>query len=52
VEIAGKIPFDNLVTESIVRGVPVVEHSEGKVAREIKSIWRTLSAALEDGVSG
>jgi MinD superfamily P-loop ATPase len=52
VEIAGKIPFDNVVTESIVSGVPVVEHSEGKVAREIKSIWRTLSAVLEDGASG
>jgi MinD superfamily P-loop ATPase len=49
VEIAGKVPFDNIVTESIVLGVPVVEHSSGKVAQEIKSIWRTLSVVLGDG---
>jgi MinD superfamily P-loop ATPase len=49
VEIAGKVPFDNIVTESIVLGVPVVEHSSGKVAQEIKNIWRTLSAVLRNG---
>jgi MinD superfamily P-loop ATPase len=49
VEIAGKVPFDNIVTESIVLGVPVVEHYSGKVAQEIKSIWRTLSVVLGDG---
>lgn len=46
VEIAGRIPFDNVVTESIVQRVPVVEHSNGKVTREIEKMWRTLSAIL------
>jgi MinD superfamily P-loop ATPase len=47
-EIAGKVPFDNVVTESIVRGIPVVEHFNGKVAREIRRMWRILSGILED----
>jgi MinD superfamily P-loop ATPase len=51
IEIAGKIPFDNIVTESIVLGVPVVEHSGGKVTREIKNIWHTLSAVLGNGAN-
>jgi MinD superfamily P-loop ATPase len=49
VEIAGKIPFDNVVTESIVHGVPLVEHSDGEVAREMERMWRTLSEVLRNG---
>ena len=43
IEIAGKVPFDNAVTESIVQRVPVVKHSDGPVSREITRMWRTLS---------
>ncbi len=49
VEIAGRVPFDNLVTESIVRGVPVVEYSRGRVTQAIERMWRTLSAMLGNG---
>jgi len=42
VEVAGRIPFDNVVTESIVQGVPVVEYSNGDVAREIERMWHLL----------
>ncbi len=49
VEIAGKMPFDNIVTESIVRGIPVVEHSNGEVARAIGEVWRNLSNVLGTG---
>jgi len=45
-EIAAKIPFDNAVTEAIVHGLPVVEHSEGKVTHEIESLWRRITQAL------
>ncbi len=51
IKIAGKIPFDTVVTESIVLGVPVIEHSTGKVAQELKRLWRTLSAVLADGAN-
>ena len=42
VEVAGRIPFDNVVTESIVQGVPVVEYSNGDIAREIERMWHLL----------
>ncbi len=43
VEVAARIPFDNIVTEAIVRGVPVVEYSDGRVSSEIKKLWRSIS---------
>jgi len=52
VEIAGMIPFDNVVTQSIVQGIPVVEYSNGRVTREIEGMWRTLSAMLRNGKKG
>ena len=51
-EIAGMIPFDNVVTESIVRGVPVVEYSDGKITREIERIWHALSTMLKNDEKG
>jgi MinD superfamily P-loop ATPase len=52
IEIAGRIPFDNVVTESIVRGVPVVEYSDGAVSQEIEGMWHTLSALLGNHSKG
>ncbi len=46
VEIAGRIPFDNIVTESIVLGVPVVEHSDGEVSRGMANIWGRVTDVL------
>jgi MinD superfamily P-loop ATPase len=50
--IAGKVPFDNVVTESIVQGVPVVEYSNGRVTREIERMWHTVSTMLRNGEKG
>ncbi len=52
IEIAGRIPFDNVITESIVQGVPVVEYSDGRVTQEIERMWHTLSAILGNGSKG
>lgn len=41
-----KIPFDNVVTESLVKGLPVVEYSSGEVARDIESLWQSVSVSL------
>jgi len=46
VEVAAKIPFDNVVTEAIVHGLPVVEYSQGKVTQEIESLWQSVTRAL------
>ncbi|MFW6150383.1 MAG: ATP-binding protein [Chloroflexota bacterium] len=47
VPLAARIPFDNAVTESLVRGVPVVEYTTGAVAREIESLWKSVSSMLK-----
>ncbi len=47
VRVAAKIPFDNVVTEAIVQGLPVVEYSQGEVAREIEKLWRTLHMVMK-----
>jgi MinD superfamily P-loop ATPase len=46
-KVAAKIPFDNVVTEAIVKGVPVVEYAQGKVTAEIESLWHYISQALK-----
>ncbi len=52
VDIVGKISFDNVVTRSIVQGVPVVEYSDGRVTQEIERMWHTLSTMLSNGSKG
>ena len=42
VEVAAKIPFDNVVTEALIRGLPVVEYSQNKVTQEIKTLWQEV----------
>jgi MinD superfamily P-loop ATPase len=49
VEVAAKIPFDNVVTEAIVAGSPVVEYSSNRVTQQIKELWQIISAKLENG---
>ncbi len=43
---AARIPFDNVFTESIVRGIPVVEYSRNGVAKSIESLWQSISQLL------
>jgi MinD superfamily P-loop ATPase len=52
VEVVGRVPFDIVVTESIVQGVPVVEYANGNVTREIQRMWHTLSMMLTNGREG
>jgi len=47
VEVAARIPFDNIVTEALVEGLPVVEYSQGKVTQEIESLWQRIGLALQ-----
>jgi len=48
IEVAARISFDNVVTEAIVRGLPVVECSDNnKVTQQIKELWQIISAKLE-----
>ena len=46
VEVISKLPFDNVVTEALVKGLPVVEYCEDGITREIENLWKRLSSAL------
>jgi MinD superfamily P-loop ATPase len=47
VDVAARIPFDNVVTEAIVQRLPVVEYADGKVTQQIRELWRIVSARLQ-----
>lgn len=49
IEVAARIPFDDVVTEAIVQGLPVVEYSQSKVTREIESLWQRITYTLGSG---
>jgi MinD superfamily P-loop ATPase len=42
IEVAGKIHFDDVVTEALVQGLPVVEYSHNSVAKEIENLWHSI----------
>lgn len=46
IELVSRITFDNVVTEALVNGLPVVEYSENSISRQIKSLWQDISRVL------
>jgi MinD superfamily P-loop ATPase len=50
IAVAAKIPFDNIVTEALVRGVPVVEYSDGNVSLELRRLWDSVCETLKEKV--
>ena len=48
IRVAAKIPFDNVVTEAVVQGQPVVEYTRGEVAREIENLWGTIDTVMKE----
>lgn len=46
IPIVGKIVFDEAFQESLSRCVPLVEMSDGSIAKEIKTIWDNLRQLL------
>jgi len=46
IEVAARIPFDNIVTEAMVKGLPVVQYSDSSVSRQIKLLWRNIAGRL------
>jgi MinD superfamily P-loop ATPase len=47
VVLAGKIPFDRIVVDAVVRGVPVVEYTDGPVSRRIREVWEKVAEMLQ-----
>ena len=48
VEVASKIPFDNVVTEAMVQGQPVVEHGDNSVSQQIDLLWQNIAKLLAE----
>ncbi len=48
VEVANRIPFDNVVTEAIARGLPVVEYVRNGVSHQIEALWEIVSKSLNN----
>lgn len=46
IELASVIPFDNVVTEALVRGLPVVEYSNSQVSKNIEKLWQVVNRKL------
>ncbi|NOQ43455.1 MAG: (4Fe-4S)-binding protein, partial [Dehalococcoidia bacterium] len=46
VEVISKLPFDNVVTEALVQGLPVVEYSANGIAGEIELLWQNVYKVL------
>jgi len=48
VEVATRIPFDNIVTEAIAHGLPVVEYARNGVSHQIEALWEIVSKSLNN----
>jgi MinD superfamily P-loop ATPase len=42
IELAGRIPYDDVVTEAMVNGLPVTAYADGAVGEAMKDVWRHL----------
>jgi MinD superfamily P-loop ATPase len=42
----GRIPYDNVVTEAMVRGFPVTEYLDGRGSEALEEIWMRGRAKL------
>lgn len=44
--VIGRIPYDDAVTEAMVRGLPATAYRDGPVSRAFGEVWSTLKARL------
>jgi len=48
VEVAARIPFDNVVTEAMLQGSPVVEYGNSAVSQQIDLLWQRVVDILAE----
>jgi len=46
INVAIEIPYDNVVTEALIRGLPVVEYADNGISHQIKVLWEVISEQL------
>jgi len=47
VDIAIRIPFDNVVTEAMVHGLPIVEYAQNGISQQMEILWDMVSKLLQ-----
>ncbi len=51
VEVVGRIPYDDVVTEAMVHGRPVTDYTDGPVTEAMKGMWsRVRDLIFPDGI--
>jgi len=51
VEVVGRIPYDDVVTEAMVQGRPVTDYTDGLVTEALKEMWSRVSDLIfPDGI--
>lgn len=48
VQVAANIPFDNIVTEAMVHGLPVVKYKDSKLNKQIRLLWHEVFSFLKN----
>ncbi len=51
VPVVGRIPYDTVVTEAMVKGMPVTEFTDGPVTQVLRDSWTNLKATLLEGAN-
>jgi len=46
IELVGRVPFDQVVTEAMVQGQPVTAFRDGPVTEGLRRVWARLASAL------
>jgi MinD superfamily P-loop ATPase len=46
IPVAGRIPYDPVVTEAVIQGVPATEYSDGPVAQALEDVWFRIRESL------
>ena len=46
IKVVGEIPFDTIVTEALVKSIPVVEYKESEVSKRIKDLWCKVAESI------
>jgi len=48
-KVAGRVRYDNAITEAQIRKLSVVEYSKNGVAEDIRNLWKTVYNVLKNG---
>ncbi len=46
IELVGRIPYDNIVTEAMVQGLPVTAYADGAVSAALRDVWERVKIRL------